>query len=151
MSVSPKKSPFIMKWIIWHIPSTSHENDELSCKRVTRQAQTKNFPLSQGNLHTISISSTTATKDRKWVRGHQCIQTEANGWAGSISLTYFLIIPNWSLTVSTGFYLLKNITVTVFLSEPSLTDISVAVKWKSLSWHIPVLPLTNSSDIGQAT
>lgn len=78
-SATPPKSPFIMNWIIWRIPNTHHERDELSCKSVTRQAQTKNVPVSQGNLHTILISSTLATKDRKWVRGHQCIRRGKGG------------------------------------------------------------------------
>lgn len=75
----PPQKPFIMEGIIWHSPSISHENDELSYKSVMKQTQTKNIPVSQGNLHTILISSSMATKDRKWVRGHQWRQSWKGG------------------------------------------------------------------------
>lgn len=78
----PPQSPFNMNWIIWRIPNTNHKNGELFYKSVTREARTKKLSVSQGNLHTILISSIMVTKDRKWVSGHQCIQTEVKGWAG---------------------------------------------------------------------
>lgn len=79
---TPPQSPFNMNWIIWRIPNTNHKNGELFYKSVTRQAWTKKLSVSQGNLHTILISTIMVTKDRKWVSGHQCIQTEVKGWAG---------------------------------------------------------------------
>lgn len=103
---SPKHA-FIMKWINWHILSSSHKVMNSLVNLLLDKFGQKNVPVSQGNLHTILMNSTMATKDRKWGREHQCRQRGKSGqdlrghpFEDSHSSSYWKSILNKNVTYS---------------------------------------------------